>query len=101
MRRERVPIRDKKEAVVLFLKLQPVRERSEIMAEMKAAGGPHAAQDSFTFCHAEEYILLPQQIASDHHALHLAGALVNGENARIAIHPLHVTFARITQAAVN
>jgi hypothetical protein len=38
-----MPIGDEEKTFVFFLKLQPVREGAEKMAEMKAAGGAHTA----------------------------------------------------------
>ncbi len=54
MRRQRVPIGDKEEALVFFLKLKPVLESAEIVAQVKTPGGPHAAQDSFALRHSKE-----------------------------------------------
>jgi hypothetical protein len=51
MRGQRVPVRDEKEAVVFLLKLEPVREGAEIVAQMEAARRPHAAEDTFAFWH--------------------------------------------------
>ena len=47
MRGQRVPIGDEEKTFVFFLKLQPIREGSEKMAEMKSAGRAHTAEDSF------------------------------------------------------
>jgi len=65
------------------LKLDPIGERTEIMAQVKAAGGAHTAQNAFLFAHAEVALpcgetLGPQQIAGDDRALNFAGTLVNG-----------------------
>src|SRR5580704_7832675 len=57
MRGERVPIGDEKKTFVFFLKLDPVRKRAEEMAEMEAASGAHAAEDSFELSQPGE--LLP------------------------------------------
>src|SRR5579871_2272799 len=57
VRRQRVPVRDEKEAFIFFLKFQPVLKCAEIMAEMKAAGRPHAAQDPLAFCHSKRFPL--------------------------------------------
>src|SRR5205807_3673253 len=42
-----------------------------------------------------------QQVPSNDHALNFAGAFVDREHARVAIHALDVALARVTHAAVN
>src|ERR1700739_2218601 len=42
-----------------------------------------------------------QQVSSDDQALNFAGAFVDREDARVAVHALDVTFTRIAHAAMN
>ena len=54
VRGQRVPVGDEVKAFVLriVLELDPVFERAEVVADVEAAGGAHAAQDSFrSSCH--------------------------------------------------
>ena len=44
VRRERVPVGDEVEAVVVLLQPHPVLQRAVVVAEMERAGGPHAGQ---------------------------------------------------------
>ena len=56
---QRVPIGDEEKAFVLriVLQLDPILERAEIMADVQAPGGAHAAQDSFLLIHAKCFSL--------------------------------------------
>src|SRR5690242_6046088 len=47
VRRECVPISDAEKALVLVLHLHPVRQRTDIMADVKLASRAHAAQHPF------------------------------------------------------
>src|SRR6266568_3203690 len=42
-----------------------------------------------------------QQFSRDDHALHLARSLVNGDHARVPVHPFHVCLTRITGAPMH
>ena len=44
--RQRVPVGDEVEAVVLLLERHPVAERADEMAEMELAGRPHTRNDA-------------------------------------------------------
>src|ERR1700757_569822 len=44
---------------------------------------------------------LQTKVAGNNHSLDLAGTLVNGDHAGIAINPLHIGFTRIAEAAMN
>ena len=44
-----VPIRNKKETIVLILEASPVLQCPVIMANMEAAGGAHPREDSVPF----------------------------------------------------
>ena len=48
--RERVKIRDEEIALVLVLELYPVIESSHVVAEVKPAGGSHAAEHAGALC---------------------------------------------------
>ena len=49
---EGVPVGDEVEAIVggIVLQADPVFEGAEIVADVQAAGGAHAADDAFVFC---------------------------------------------------
>ena len=46
MRRQRVPVGDEEQALVLVLQLHPVLQHAVVMPEMQRAGRAHAGQDS-------------------------------------------------------
>src|SRR5579884_3440494 len=61
-------------------------------------GGP---EDSLCPNRSNSRLSLPQQIARNDQLLDLARALVNGDDPRVAVHPLDVGLPRIPHAAMN
>jgi hypothetical protein len=56
-----MPVGDKEKAFILrvVLELYPIFERTEIVADVQAAGGAHAAQDSFLVFHSKCFSYVP------------------------------------------
>src|ERR1700735_3266316 len=73
------------------------------MAQVEAAGGAHAAEDSFRFSQDSIDLLgsVPQKVAGYYQALHFAGAFVNCQDAGVAVVALDVGFTRVAAAAVD
>src|SRR3954463_5141291 len=47
---ERVPIGDEEEALITFLKLYPICQRTHVIAQVQLASRPHATEDALPAC---------------------------------------------------